>query len=97
MCATHKIKRKCGFHHGQNDADGPKAAEMKDSTALPAFLDRLATAASEAIMPHFRASGAIVDDKGKTRFDPVTAGDRGAEEAMRRLINATYPGHGILG
>jgi myo-inositol-1(or 4)-monophosphatase len=67
-----------------------------DLTALAGFLDRLADAASESILPHFRARMAV-EDKGQGRFDPVTAADRGAEAAMRRLINAHYPDHGILG
>jgi histidinol phosphatase-like enzyme (inositol monophosphatase family) len=47
-------------------------------------------------MPHFRASGQV-DNKAMSGFDPVTAGDRAAELALRRLINATYPAHGIMG
>ncbi|HVY19096.1 MAG TPA: histidinol-phosphatase [Bauldia sp.] len=69
---------------------------MTDTTSLPAFLDRLADVASAAIMPHFRAAAAV-EDKGKARFDPVTVADRGAEQAMRTLINTEYPAHGIIG
>ena len=69
---------------------------MTDLAALPAFLDRLADAASDSIMPHFRAA-ARVENKETTRFDPVTIADRAAEQAMRKLINATYPDHGIVG
>jgi len=65
-----------------------------DEPAL--FLSLLADTACKAIMPHFRASLAI-DDKGGGRFDPVTIADRAAEQAMRALINATYPAHGIIG
>ena len=36
-------------------------------------------------------------DKTDGGFDPVTVGDRNAELAMRALIEATYPQHGILG
>ncbi len=68
---------------------------MSPAAMLP-FLDRLADVASEAIMPHFRASAAV-DNKAAEGFDPVTAGDRAAEEALRALINATYPAHGIMG
>jgi myo-inositol-1(or 4)-monophosphatase len=63
---------------------------------LAPFLDRLADAAGKSIMPHFRAA-ASVEDKGKGRFDPVTIADRAAEEAMRALINAEFPAHGIVG
>ncbi|HWJ73501.1 MAG TPA: histidinol-phosphatase [Kaistia sp.] len=68
---------------------------MTDAALLP-FLDRLADSATEAIMPHFRASGQV-DNKAASGFDPVTAGDRAAEAALRRLINETYPAHGIMG
>jgi myo-inositol-1(or 4)-monophosphatase len=60
------------------------------------FLDRLADAASGAIMPHFR-QGFDIDNKWETGFDPVTVADRNGETAMRALINSTYPDHGILG
>jgi len=69
---------------------------MTDSAALPAFLERLATAAADAIMPHFRTATSV-ETKSATGFDPVTVADRAAEAAMRRLINATYPDHGIVG
>jgi len=70
---------------------------MSLSAPFLAFLDRLADAAHESIMPHFRI-GLAVEDKGSERgFDPVTAADRNAEAAMRRLINETFPDHGIIG
>ncbi|MFX7140177.1 inositol monophosphatase family protein, partial [Acinetobacter baumannii] len=40
---------------------------------------------------------AEVQDKGGRRFDPVTAADQAAETAMRELIAAPYPDHGIHG
>ncbi|WP_237153080.1 histidinol-phosphatase [Oryzibacter oryziterrae] len=60
------------------------------------FFDQLADAASEVILPHFRSSLAV-ENKDAAAFDPVTVADRGAEVAMRALINSTYPTHGILG
>jgi histidinol phosphatase-like enzyme (inositol monophosphatase family) len=69
---------------------------MTNLDVLPAFLDRLATAAGEAIMPHFRRA-THVDNKETARFDPVTVADRNAEQAMRTLINTEYPTHGIVG
>jgi myo-inositol-1(or 4)-monophosphatase len=69
---------------------------MSDLDSLPAFLDRLANAATEAIMPHFRTPLAT-ETKETTRFDPVTIADRNAEQAMRALIKASYPTHGIIG
>ena len=47
-------------------------------------------------MPHFRAAPSV-ESKGTSGFDPVTVADREAETAMRRLIGATYPDHGIVG
>ena len=62
-----------------------------------AFIDRLATASGETILPFFRTSLGI-DDKGSNHgFDPVTEADRGAEAVMRRMINASFPQHGIVG
>jgi myo-inositol-1(or 4)-monophosphatase len=69
---------------------------MTDLTALIPFLDQLATAAAEAIMPHFRADIAVAN-KEADHFDPVTIADRAAEQAMRALINRHYPAHGIIG
>lgn len=63
---------------------------------LLAFAERLADAAREAILPHFR-SAAEPTDKGVAAFDPVTEADRSAERVMRALIEETYPDHGILG
>jgi len=60
----------------------------------------LADAARAAILPFFRAPHAI-EDKGQNRgargYDPVTEADRAAETAMRALIAARYPDHGVLG
>lgn len=65
-----------------------------------AFAHRLADAAAAQSLPLFRRHGDIEDKAAATggrRFDPVTAADRAAETAMRDLIAATYPDHGILG
>ena len=67
-----------------------------DIEPLIGFLGHLATTASDSIMPHFRAA-VNVDNKAGSGFDPVTAADREAEAAMRRLIRAQYPDHGIIG
>jgi myo-inositol-1(or 4)-monophosphatase len=61
-----------------------------------AFVEQLATASGETILPFFRTSLAI-DNKKRDAFDPVTAADRGAENAMRALIRKTFPNHGIVG
>ncbi|MHA1553273.1 MAG: histidinol-phosphatase [Alphaproteobacteria bacterium] len=67
-----------------------------DRDDLLKFLDHLADAAAQAIMPHFRTR-ASVENKQPDGFDPVTVADRAAEAAIRRLIGAHYPDHGIIG
>jgi myo-inositol-1(or 4)-monophosphatase len=64
---------------------------------LNAFLDRLATAAGEVILPYFRTSLSVEDKSRGAAFDPVTAADRAAEQAMRALIGQHFPSHGIVG
>ncbi|HEV2336131.1 MAG TPA: histidinol-phosphatase [Stellaceae bacterium] len=54
----------------------------------------LADAAGAAIRPYFRQP-LRVDDKPD--LSPVTIADRAAEAAMRRLIEARFPAHGIIG
>lgn len=61
-----------------------------------AFVDQLATASGEIILPFFRTA-LTVDNKKAGGFDPVTAADRAAENAMRNLIRRSFPSHGILG
>jgi myo-inositol-1(or 4)-monophosphatase len=60
------------------------------------FAHRLADEAGAAILPHFRGAGAV-SNKDAGSFDPVTEADRGAEAAMRALIEAAFPEHGICG
>ncbi len=60
------------------------------------FVDQLASASGETILPFFRTA-LSVDNKKAGGFDPVTAADRAAEQAMRTLIRKTFPDHGILG
>jgi myo-inositol-1(or 4)-monophosphatase len=62
-----------------------------------AFVNELATVAGEAIMPFFRSSIGAADKNAGGAFDPVTEADKAAEAAMRRLIKAQFPGHGVVG
>src|ERR1700748_1558929 len=64
---------------------------------LRAFLDRLATASGEVILPYFRTSLSVEDKSRGASFDPVTAADRAAEQVMRALIREHFPSHGIIG
>lgn len=61
-----------------------------------AFFDRLADAAKAETLPRFRIGTSVVN-KEVGGFDPVTEGDRAAEAAIRALIEAHFPDHGILG
>lgn len=85
---------------GRNVASfSPHVGNISDMQITPiskAFFDRLADAASAAILPHFRTELAV-ENKLEGAFDPVTVADKAGEVAMRELIEATYPDHGILG
>ena len=61
-----------------------------------AFIDQLAAASGDTILPFFRTALAI-ENKQAGGFDPVTAADRAAEDAMRTLIRRNFPEHGIIG
>jgi histidinol-phosphatase len=61
------------------------------------FVDKLATVSGEAILPFFRTSLGVEDKGSGAGFDPVTAADRAAENAMRALIRRDFPAHGIVG
>ncbi len=62
-----------------------------------AFVDDLATVSGETIMPFFRTSLSVDNKSASGGFDPVTAADRAAESAMRAMIRAAFPEHGIVG
>src|ERR1051326_4295801 len=59
---------------------------------LPLF-HRLADAAGEAIRPHFRACA----HENKSDGTPVTLADRGAEQAIRAILEKERRGDGIWG
>ncbi|MFW8593535.1 histidinol-phosphatase [Cribrihabitans neustonicus] len=58
---------------------------------------RMADAARAAILPYFRAEGLEAENKRSAGFDPVTAADRAAEEAMRAVLAELRPRDAILG
>lgn len=60
------------------------------------FFFKLANAASAETLPRFR-TGIAVTNKQDGGYDPVTEGDQAAETAIRALIEARFPQHGILG
>ncbi len=60
--------------------------------------EALADAAGKAILPFFRQRGLTAENKDVgTGFDPVTAADRAAEQAMRAVLADRRPGDAILG
>ena len=61
------------------------------------FVEHLADVSGDAIMPFFRTALAADDKAHGGAFDPVTEADRAAELAMRRMIQTTFPSHGIIG
>jgi histidinol-phosphatase len=65
-----------------------------DLGAAAAFAGRLADAAGTVARRYFRTPVSV---ETKSNDTPVTIADREAEAAMRALIEAEYPSHGILG
>ena len=66
------------------------------ATEIAAFINRLCDAAALETLPRFRAATPVTNKEANS-FDPVTEGDREAERAIRSLITAEYPDHGIIG
>ncbi|MBN8938912.1 MAG: histidinol-phosphatase [Rhizobiales bacterium] len=64
---------------------------------IEAFVHDLARISGEAILPFFRSSIGVENKAEVGAFDPVTEADRAGEAAMRRMIKATFPAHGIVG
>jgi inositol-phosphate phosphatase/L-galactose 1-phosphate phosphatase/histidinol-phosphatase len=67
---------------------------VSDLDALAGLAERLADTVRPIVLGCFRA-GVAFDIKAD--LSPVTAADRQAEAAMRRLIEETFPEHGIFG
>ena len=61
------------------------------------FLVELNRTSASVILPLFRAEHGMQDKGPEGAFDPVTAADRGAEAAIRRLIGQHFPDHGVIG
>ena len=61
-----------------------------------AFAEHLADTARGQTLPHFREGAAVIDKAGPV-YDPVTDADRNAERAIREMIAASFPDHGVLG
>ena len=63
---------------------------------LTQFALELAAASAKIILPQFRQN-ITIDNKLDAGWDPVTEADRGAELAIRALIEKHFPSHGIIG
>ena len=74
-----------------------KGKSYMTAVDFASFVETLATHSGDAILPFFRTSLAALDKSTNGDFDPVTEADRAGEVAMRRLINANFPSHGIIG
>ena len=74
---------------------------MPVEPATVAFAHMLADAGGAVIRPYFRQRIEIADKRimvaGEAVFDPVTAADKNAEEAIRAIIERERPEDGILG
>ena len=75
----------------------PPALPSDRLEALDAFLVELNRASAAVILPLFRVENGLENKAGPGDFDPVTAADKGAEAAIRRLIGEHYPEHGVIG
>jgi myo-inositol-1(or 4)-monophosphatase len=60
-------------------------------------MHELADASGAAVLPHFRRPLSVENKGGMGSYDPVTAADRSAERAIRRLIAQRFPDHAIEG
>lgn len=78
------------------DLGGWRFEQGMSAIDFQAFVDSLAAASAETILPFFRTAMTI-ENKSDGGFDPVTAADRAAENAMRALIRDNFPDHGIVG
>ncbi|WP_223424446.1 histidinol-phosphatase [Tateyamaria pelophila] len=57
----------------------------------------MADAARAAILPHFRRTDLVADNKLADGYDPVTVADRAAEQAMRAVLARRRPQDAIVG
>ena len=69
---------------------------ITDWTELTDFAVALARASEAEILPYFRKDTAI-EVKPHVDWDPVTEGDKAGERIIRKMIEAKFPDHGIIG
>ena len=74
--------------------------DVSQIEAFVSFANELAEAARAQILPFWRKPIDVeskVEEHRPVAESPVTVADRNAEQAMRDLIEARYPEHGIYG
>lgn len=75
----------------------PVSVSESHHAELLKFAIDSAIAAGAETLPYFRADAVIENKLTDGRFDPVTQADKAVEVALRELIRARYPEHGIFG
>lgn len=73
----------------------PDASNI-DFARVESVLLEASRAAAEKTLPLFRTALAV-DNKLSSGFDPVTEADKGAETAIRAVIENAFPDHAIIG
>ena len=73
----------------------PVSAEQRRE--MLAFAVSVAKEAGRATLPYFRRPIHVENKLSDGSFDPVTEGDRAAENVLRQQIRMRYPAHGIFG
>ena len=69
-------------------------ADTKDAESFVKLGHTLADAAAAITLSYFRSDVAVED---KDDESPVTRADSETESALREIISAKFPGHGIIG
>lgn len=99
QCPQESLDRAvCKGEQGVANILGIIALTDDELNALTDLAGRMADRAGAAALKHFRDGRLVAENKaGGGDFDPVTAGDREAEAAMRALLGSERPDDGIFG
>ena len=88
----------CGMRDAHAPCPDHNTASLMQPDQIEILLHELADLSGEAAMAHFRARPGVTDKAGgDERFDPVTAGDKEAEAAIRTHLAEHRPDDAILG
>lgn len=72
-------------------------ARIMPIAEFASFARELAAVGRRETLARFGQGYAVDNKAGEGQFDPVTDADRAAEAAMRNLIGARFPDHGVQG